>query len=163
MRLAKSKFRTLPQAKELIEVFKRGGKRVVLAGGCFDILHVGHVRYLQGAREAGDVLFVGVNSDASVRQLKGEGRPFVPEGERAEIIAALECVDYVFIFSDRTMDRVLRELKPDFYAKGTDYTEEGVPEIESVRSYGGRVVIVGDPKDHATRDLIRRIKVCGEA
>lgn len=129
----------------------------MFANGCFDLFHVGHVRYLEGARQQGDVLVVGVNSDRSVRQLKGEGRPLLPEDARAELLAAMECVDYVVIFDDLTAENILRDLRPDVHSKGTDYTEATVPEREVVRSWGGRVVIVGDPKDHSTRDVLARI------
>jgi len=130
---------------------------VVFANGCFDLFHVGHVRYLEGARQQGDVLVVGVNSDRSVRQLKGEGRPLLPEDARAELLAAMECVDYVVVFDEVTAENLLRDLRPDVHCKGTDYTEATVPEREVVRSWGGRVVIVGDPKDHSTRDVLARI------
>ena len=130
---------------------------MVFANGCFDIFHVGHVRYLEGARQQGDVLVVGVNSDSSVRQLKGEGRPLLHEDARAELLAAMECVDYVVVFDDLTAEPLLRDLRPDVHCKGTDYTENTVPEREVVRSWGGRVVIVGDPKDHSTRDVLARI------
>lgn len=133
------------------------GRKIVLANGCFDVLHAGHVRYLAGARELGDLLIVGINSDEHVASLKGEGRPIMPERERAEIVAALEAVDYVTIFSAPTVEDLLLDLKPDIHAKGTDYTEETVPEREVVRSYGGRVAIVGDPKDHSTSEMIESI------
>ncbi|MFH1574625.1 MAG: adenylyltransferase/cytidyltransferase family protein, partial [Acidobacteriota bacterium] len=133
-------------------------RKVVLANGCFDLIHVGHIRYLEGARAEGDVLIAAVNSDASVRLLKGEGRPLQPQSERAEIVASLESVDYVHIFNSPTVDALLRELQPDVHAKGTDYTPDTVPERETVRAYGGRVAIVGDPKNHATRDLIDRLR-----
>ncbi len=136
---------------------RQEGRQVVFANGCFDLFHVGHVRYLEGARQQGDVLVVGVNSDRSVRQLKGEGRPLLPEDARAELLAAMECVDYVVIFDDLTAENILRDLRPDVHCKGTDYTEATVPEREVVRSWGGRVVIVGDPKDHSTRDVLARI------
>ena len=133
------------------------GARVVLANGCFDVVHVGHVRYLRGARELGDVLVVAVNGDAAVRTLKGEGRPVMPAEERAEIIAAIEGVDYVTIFNTLTVEPVLRALRPDVHAKGTDYTPETVPERAIVAEYGGRVAIVGDPKDHSTTALLERM------
>ena len=133
------------------------GKKVVLANGCFDLLHVGHVRYLTAARALGDILVVAINSDGSVRQLKGEGRPLMNQEERAEIIAALACVDFVVIFNELNVSEVLKTLKPAIHAKGTDYTEETVPERTIVQAYGGAVRIVGDPKDHATSDLIRQI------
>lgn len=136
---------------------REAGSTLVLANGCFDLFHVGHLRYLQGAKEFGDILVVGVNSDRQARLLKGEGRPFVPENERAEIVSALRCVDLVTIFDDPTVETLIRTLRPDFHAKGTDYTTETVPEREIVREYGGKVVIVGDPKDHSTTDLINMI------
>ncbi|MBI4552095.1 MAG: adenylyltransferase/cytidyltransferase family protein [Candidatus Latescibacteria bacterium] len=134
------------------------GQRLVLANGCFDVLHVGHLRYLQAARALGDVLIVGVNSDASVRALKGPGRPVVPEAERAEVVAGLACVDYAFLFADLTVEPALRLLKPDVHAKGTDYTEDTVPERAVVEAYGGRVAIVGDAKTHSSRAMIERMK-----
>ena len=130
------------------------GKRIVLANGCFDILHVGHIRYLSGARALGDVLVVGVNSDSQVAIQKGPGRPVVPAVERAEILAALESVSYVTIFDEPTVEALLLALKPEVHAKGTDYTVDTVPEREVVRSYGGRVEIVGDPKDHSTSEIL---------
>ncbi|MBC8029742.1 MAG: adenylyltransferase/cytidyltransferase family protein [Pyrinomonadaceae bacterium] len=133
------------------------GLTVVLANGCFDVLHAGHVRYLKGARALGDLLVVAVNSDKQVNELKGAGRPLLPEAERAEIIASLEAVDLVTIFGEPTVTELLLALKPDVHAKGTDYTEETVPERDVVRSYGGRVAIVGDPKDHSTSELLRKV------
>jgi rfaE bifunctional protein nucleotidyltransferase chain/domain len=134
------------------------GSRIVFANGCFDILHVGHVRYLAGARELGDMLIVGINSDRQVAALKGSGRPVMPEHERAEIIASLESVDLVTIFDEPTVTELLLALQPDIHAKGTDYTENTVPERDVIRSYGGRVAIVGDPKDHSTSDLITTLR-----
>jgi rfaE bifunctional protein nucleotidyltransferase chain/domain len=131
---------------------------IVLANGCFDVLHAGHVRYLEGARALGDILVVGVNSDSEVAKLKGEGRPIMPEEERSEIVAALQAVDLVTIFDEPTVTELLLAIKPDVHAKGTDYTEETVPERDVVRSYGGRVAIVGDPKDHSTSEIIRRFQ-----
>ena len=136
---------------------RESGARIVLANGCFDVLHVGHVRYLAGARALGDVLVVGINSDARVAQLKGAGRPVLPATERAEIVASLESVTYVTIFAEPTVTELLLALKPDVHAKGTDYTEETVPERAVVRSYGGRVAIVGDPKDHSTSAILSRL------
>ena len=136
---------------------RESGSRIVLANGCFDVLHVGHVRYLAGARELGDVLVVGVNSDDQVARLKGEGRPVLPEEERAELVAALESVTYVTVFNEPTVEELLLALKPDVHAKGTDYTEDSVPERNVVRSYGGRVAIVGDPKDHSTSAILARL------
>src|SRR5829696_6150501 len=133
---------------------RASGARVVLANGCFDVLHVGHVRYLAGARELGDILIVGVNSDEQVAVQKGPGRPVLTAIERAEIVAALESVTYVTIFDEPTVEQLLRTLKPDVHAKGTDYTTDTVPERDIVRSYGGEVAIVGDPKDHSTSSII---------
>ena len=140
-----------------VEAARTGGARIVLANGCFDVLHVGHVRYLAGARELGDVLVVGINSDEQVARLKGAGRPVLPATERAEIVASLESVTYVTIFTEPTVAELLLALKPDVHAKGTDYTEETVPERAVVRSYGGRVAIVGDPKDHSTSAILSRL------
>jgi rfaE bifunctional protein nucleotidyltransferase chain/domain len=134
------------------------GAKIVLANGCFDLLHAGHIRYLQGAKALGDILVVGINSDEQVRSLKGGGRPFMPENERAEIISALRCVDFVTVFSESTVENLLLAIKPDFHAKGTDYTEESVPERQTVLSYGGKVAIVGDPKDHSSTGMIQNIK-----
>jgi D-glycero-beta-D-manno-heptose 1-phosphate adenylyltransferase len=133
------------------------GRRVVLANGCFDLLHVGHVRYLRAARGLGDALVVALNSDASVRRLKGPGRPVIPADERAELIGALASVDLVVVFDDDSAEALIARLRPDVHAKGTDYTEESVPERAAVLAAGGRVVIAGDPKSHATRDLIAAI------
>ena len=131
---------------------------MVLANGCFDILHAGHVRYLEGARREGDILAVAVNSDAGVRKLKGPDRPILPEQARAELVAALRCVDYVVIFGEDNVEALLRELRPDVHAKGTDYTAETVPERVVAVELGVRVAIVGDPKSHSTRDLLRGIR-----
>jgi D-glycero-beta-D-manno-heptose 1-phosphate adenylyltransferase len=139
---------------------KAGDSRIVLANGCFDILHAGHVRYLEGARALGDMLVVGINSDEQVARLKGAGRPVLPERERAELVASLQAVDLVTIFAEPTVTELLLAIKPDVHAKGTDYTEETVPERDVVRSYGGRVAIVGDPKDHSTSEILK--KVSGE-
>jgi rfaE bifunctional protein nucleotidyltransferase chain/domain len=140
-----------------VNTARQAGARVVLANGCFDVLHVGHIRYLAGARELGDVLVVGINSDRQVAIQKGAGRPVLPEQERAEIVAALESVTYVTIFDEPTVEQLLLALKPDVHAKGTDYTSETVPERDVVRSYGGQVAIVGDPKDHSTSAIIARL------
>jgi rfaE bifunctional protein nucleotidyltransferase chain/domain len=142
-----------------IDGARRTGARIVLANGCFDVLHAGHVRYLQGARALGDLLVVGVNSDAEVRRLKGEGRPILTEQDRAELIASLESVDLVTIFAEPTVTELLLAIRPDVHAKGTDYTEETVPERDVVRSYGGSVRIVGDPKNHSTSDLLKKVSV----
>ncbi len=136
---------------------RRDGHRIVFANGCFDLLHVGHVRYLESARQQGSVLVVGVNSDRAVRQLKGEGRPLLSEKERTELLAALEAVDYVTIFDDLTAEAVLRDLRPDVHCKGTDYTKATVPERDVIKEWGGEVAIVGDPKSHSTREVIARL------
>jgi rfaE bifunctional protein nucleotidyltransferase chain/domain len=141
----------------LLERDRQAGRTVAFANGCFDILHVGHVRYLSGAAREGDRLVVAVNDDESVRALKGEGRPIMPAAARAEIVAALRGVDYVVVFPERTVGRLLTALKPDVHCKGTDYTVETVPEGDIVRAYGGRIAIVGDPKDHSTQDLLARL------
>jgi D-glycero-beta-D-manno-heptose 1-phosphate adenylyltransferase len=136
--------------------WRLAGEQIVLANGNFDLLHVGHVRYLHGAKRLGGKLVVAINSDQSVRQLKGEGRPVMPEQERAEILAALADVDGVVIFSELDVRPIIREIRPDIHAKGTDYTVESVPERAAVLECGGRVAIVGDPKDHSTSELIRK-------
>jgi rfaE bifunctional protein nucleotidyltransferase chain/domain len=140
-----------------VSIERRRGVGIVLANGCFDLLHVGHIRYLAGAKALGGVLVVGINSDAQVRKLKGENRPFMTETERAEIVSALKFVDYVTIFDEPTVTELIRAVRPDFHAKGTDYTTETVPEREIVKEYGGRVAIVGDPKDHSSTDLIATV------
>jgi rfaE bifunctional protein nucleotidyltransferase chain/domain len=153
----KLKIKTLEELNAIVPQIRVSGRRIVFANGCFDLIHAGHIRYLQGARALGDVLILGVNSDACVTALKGEGRPLQNEADRAEILASMDCVDFVLLFDTPTVDGILKELRPDIHAKGTDYTEESVPERETVRAYGGRVAIVGDPKDHSTRDLIQTI------
>jgi D-glycero-beta-D-manno-heptose 1-phosphate adenylyltransferase len=140
-----------------VAIARRHGARVVLANGCFDILHVGHVRYLEAAKALGDLLVVGINADEQVRRLKGPGRPFVSERERAEVIAALRAVDLVTIFAEPNVEALLAALRPDIHAKGTDYTTETVPEREAVRAYGGRVAIVGDPKDHSSSQMVMQL------
>ena len=140
-----------------IDAERKNGSRVVLANGCFDVVHVGHVRYLAGARALGDVLVVGVNSDDQVARLKGPGRPILPAIERAELVDALAAVTYVTVFDEPTVTELLLAVKPDIHAKGTDYTEDSVPERDVVRSYGGRVAIVGDPKDHSTSAILARL------
>ncbi len=137
-----------------VAIERRRGARIVLANGCFDLLHVGHIRYLEAARALGNILVVGINSDEQVKQLKGANRPLMPEHERAEIVAALRFVDLVTIFAEPTVAELIRAIRPDVHAKGTDYTEETVPEREIVREYGGRTAIVGDPKDHSTTALL---------
>jgi len=136
---------------------RAGGRTIAFANGCFDILHVGHVRYLESAAREGDVLVVAINDDDSVRVLKGEGRPILAAEHRAELVAALRSVDFVVIFSEPTVAPLLEALHPDVHCKGTDYTVASVPERETVKAYGGRIAIVGDPKDHSTRDLLERI------
>jgi len=136
---------------------RQAGRTVALANGCFDLLHVGHVRYLEGAAREADVLVVAINDDASVRTLKGENRPILDEASRAELVSALRCVDYVVVFPELTVGPLLETLHPDVHCKGTDYTVETVPERAIVQAYGGRTAIVGDPKDHSTRDLIARV------
>ena len=146
--------------RELVErvaADRAAGRRVAFANGCFDVLHVGHIRYLQGAAAEGDRLVVAVNDDESVRELKGEGRPILAAAARAELVAAVRGVDYVVLFREPTVMRLLELLKPDVHCKGTDYTIETVPERDVVRAYGGRIAIVGDPKDHSTRDLLAKI------
>jgi rfaE bifunctional protein nucleotidyltransferase chain/domain len=133
------------------------GRTVALANGCFDLLHVGHIRYLEAARAEADVLVVAVNDDDSVRGLKGKGRPVLEAAQRAELVAALRAVDFVTIFPEPTVTPLVEALKPDVHCKGTDYTADTVPEREAVLAYGGRIAIVGDPKDHSTRDLLARI------
>jgi rfaE bifunctional protein nucleotidyltransferase chain/domain len=142
---------------QIVNRLKSEGKRIVLTNGCFDLLHVGHVRCLQGAKEQGDVLVLAVNSDESMKKLKRRGRPIMKEKERIEILEALECIDFITLFSEERLDRLLLILKPHVHAKGTDYTEETVPERETVLSYGGKIAIVGDPKSHSTSDLILSI------
>jgi D-glycero-beta-D-manno-heptose 1-phosphate adenylyltransferase len=143
------------QLRRRVAKWRAAGERVTLANGCFDVLHVGHVRYLHAAKELGGRLIVAVNSDDSVRALKGEGRPAMPAEERAEILAALSDVDAVVIFPEPDVRAIISELRPDVQAKGTDYTEESVPEGDLVREYGGRVAIVGDPKDHSATSFLR--------
>jgi rfaE bifunctional protein nucleotidyltransferase chain/domain len=138
---------------------RSAGIKIILANGCFDLIHAGHVRYLAGAKQLGGFLVVAINSDRQVRELKGGGRPFISERERAEILASFRFVDAVTIFDEPTVDELIACIRPDFHAKGTDYTTDSVPERERVRQYGGRVAIVGDPKDHSSTDLIARI--CG--
>src|SRR5438094_8061577 len=148
---------TLKEAGALSARLRAEGKRIVLANGVFDLLHVGHVRYLEAARALGDVLFVGVNGDAAVARLKGAGRPLMPARERAEVLAALRAVDHVVVFEEDTADALVAALRPAIHAKGTDYTAETVPERATVRRHGGRVVIDRAPKDHATRKAIPAI------
>jgi D-glycero-beta-D-manno-heptose 1-phosphate adenylyltransferase len=146
-----------PQLIEAVAAAKKDGQRIVFANGCFDVLHVGHVRYLEAAKALGDLLIVAINSDAQARRLKGAGRPLMPQDQRAEIVSALDAVDFVTIFDEPTVAELLLALKPDIHAKGTDYTEDTVPERDVVRSYGGRVAIAGDPKDHSSSEMIGKV------
>ncbi len=148
----------LARAARLSEDWRRRGRRIVLANGAFDLLHVGHVRYLSAARALGDVLVVAVNSDASVRALKGPPRPLVPEAERLELLAHLTCVDWLVLFDELTVAEVLRAIRPHIHAKGTDYTVTTVPEREIVAAWGGTTAICGDPKDHSTTDFLATIR-----
>ena len=148
---------TRPELIDRVAAARNNGARIVFANGCFDVLHVGHVRYLAGAKQLGDVLVVGINSDGQVAIQKGPGRPVLPATERAEIVGALESVTFVTIFEEPTVEELLLALKPDVHAKGTDYTTDTVPERDVVRSYGGQVAIVGDPKDHSTTQIISRL------
>ena len=158
MRAAHDKILAREKAAAEIAKLKRTGKRIVLANGCFDTLHVGHVRYLAGAKREGDILVVGVNSDASTREWKGPGRPILDEQARALLVAALRDVDYVVIFSEPNVEALLEEIRPEVHAKGTDYSADTVPEREVSRRLGIRVAIVGDPKDHSTRELFQAIR-----
>jgi rfaE bifunctional protein nucleotidyltransferase chain/domain len=158
MRRAESKIVSRDHLRGLIVGHKHRGERVVFANGCFDTLHVGHVRYLEGASREGDILVVAVNSDSSVSALKGAGRPILPESARAELVAALRAVDYVILFSEPNVDALLEFLRPDVHAKGTDYTAESVPERATAARLGIRVAIVGDPKDHSTREFLESVR-----
>jgi rfaE bifunctional protein nucleotidyltransferase chain/domain len=151
------KFKRLSELRRIIAVEKARGRTIVLANGCFDLFHVGHIRYLRAAKAKGDVLVVALNSDASVRKLKGKGRPILPQKERAQILASFSFVDYVTLFTERMVTRVLLALKPDIHAKGSDYSRETVPERDTVKAYGGRVAIVGGPKIRNTSQVIRDI------
>jgi len=142
---------------ERIATARKQGARIVLANGCFDVLHVGHIRYLEAAKALGDLLIVGINSDEQARRLKGEGRPVLSQDQRAEIVASLEAVDFVTVFNEPTVEELLLAIKPDIHAKGTDYTVDSVPERDVVRSFGGRVAIVGDPKNHSSSELIEKL------
>jgi rfaE bifunctional protein nucleotidyltransferase chain/domain len=158
MREAASKIVARDVLREKLADYKRRGRRIVFANGCFDMLHVGHIRYLEGARREGDVLVVGVNADSSVCNLKGPGRPILDEDARAQLVAALRCVDYVVLFAEANVEILLEELRPDVHAKGTDYTAETVPERAVAERLGIRVAIVGDPKDHSTRELLESVR-----
>jgi D-glycero-beta-D-manno-heptose 1-phosphate adenylyltransferase len=153
----KEKIKSIEAIKEIASRIRSTGHKIVLVNGCFDLLHAGHIRYLQHARELGDALILGINSDACVRKLKGDGRPLQSEADRAEILASIDCVDYVIVFNEPTVDAILMELKPDIHAKGTDYTTDNVPERATVLAYGGQTAIAGDAKNHSTCDLIKTI------
>src|SRR5580658_3190144 len=158
MRHAQHKIVSRESLREKLAEHKQHGQRVVFANGCFDTLHVGHVRYLEGARREGDLLVVGVNMDSSVCALKGPGRPILDENARAVLVSALRAVDYVLLFSEPSVESLLEALRPDVHAKGTDYTAETVPERATATRLGIRVAIVGDPKDHSTRDLLETVR-----
>lgn len=153
-----SKLKNLDELSNIVKRGREKGRKIVFANGCFDILHVGHIRYLKEAKELGDLLIVAINSDSSAKRLKGDGRPVTPENERAEIIAAIEYVDYVTIFNEPNVCNLLLTLKPDIHAKGTDYTEDSVPEVKTVRAYGGRVAITGDKKERSSTEIIKKVK-----
>ena len=158
MRRAESKIISRDQLHEELAGHKRRGERIVFANGCFDTLHVGHIRYLEGAKREGDVLVVGVNSDRSVCALKGAGRPILDEKARAQLVGALRAVNYVVIFDEPNVEALLETLRPDVHAKGTDYTSETVPERATAARLGIRVAIVGDPKDHSTREFFESVR-----
>jgi rfaE bifunctional protein nucleotidyltransferase chain/domain len=158
MREAASKIVARDMLRAKLAEHKRRGQRVVFANGCFDTLHVGHVRYLEGARRVGDVLVVGVNADSSVCELKGPGRPILDENARAQLVAALRPVNYVVLFAEPNVESLLEELRPDVHAKGTDYTTETVPERDIAARFGIQVAIVGDPKNHSTRELLESVR-----
>jgi rfaE bifunctional protein nucleotidyltransferase chain/domain len=158
MRAADAKLIERKDLPRIAKELREQGKKIVLANGCFDILHVGHVRYLAGARAEGDALVVGVNADAGVSGLKGPGRPVLNERARARLVAALREVDYVVIFAEPNVDALLAELRPDVHAKGTDYTADTVPERATAEQLGIRVAIVGDPKEHSTRELLQTVR-----
>jgi rfaE bifunctional protein nucleotidyltransferase chain/domain len=158
MRTAGSKVVALDDLRRRVKEARAAGRTIALANGCFDLLHVGHVRYLAGAKAEADLLVVGVNGDASVRRRKGPGRPVMPAQDRAHLLAALRSVDFVVVFEEDDVRGLIAALRPDVHCKGTDYTPETVPEGDAVRAYGGRVAIVGDPKDHDTHTLLRRLR-----
>jgi rfaE bifunctional protein nucleotidyltransferase chain/domain len=158
MRSAESKIATRARLRELLAGHRKRGQKIVLANGCFDTLHVGHTRYLAGARREGDILIVAVNSDSSVCALKGAGRPILPETARAALVGAVRAVDYVLVFSEPNVEALLEDLRPDVHAKGTDYTTESVPERATSARLGIRVAIVGDPKDHSTREFLDSVR-----
>ena len=152
-----NKLKTLPQLKKIVAAARRKGESVVLGNGCFDLIHLGHIRYLRDSRRKGDLLIVALNSDSSVRRLKGRGRPILDQKERAEILASFSFVDFLTIFRELNVQKILYALKPDIHVKGSDYTPDTVPEKDAVRAVGGRVAIAGGPKVRATRDVIRQI------
>ncbi len=154
----KNKFQPIKTLQLTVQNLKKDGKRIVFANGIFDILHVGHIRYLEGAKELGDILIVALNSDSSARGLKGKEKPIIPLEERIEIISSIQAVDYVTSFEEEDAEKTLLILKPHVHAKGTDYTTETVPEKNVVASFGGKIAIVGDPKDHSTKDIIQKVK-----
>jgi D-glycero-beta-D-manno-heptose 1-phosphate adenylyltransferase len=158
IRSAESKIVTREHLRELLTEHRRGGQKIVFANGCFDTLHVGHIRYLEGARSEGDILVVAVNSDLSVCTLKGDGRPILPETARAVLVGALRSVDYVLVFSEPNVEALLEDLCPDVHTKGTDYTTDTVPERATSARLGIRVAIVGDPKDHSTRQFLNSVR-----
>jgi len=151
------KFYPLPQLKQIIQDEKKKGNTIVLANGCFDLIHVGHIRYLKESRKTGDILVVALNSDSSVRKIKGKGRPILSESERIEILSSFSCVDYITTFDETNVEKVLLALKPHIHAKGSDYTKKSVPEKETVLSYGGKIEITGGPKIRSTSDIIKAI------
>ena len=158
MRKAAAKIVSRDVLRERLAEHRRQNRSIVFANGCFDALHVGHIRYLEGARREGGILVVGVNADSSICQLKGPGRPIIDENARAQLVAALRCVDYVVLFAEPNVEALLQELRPDVHAKGTDYTAETVPERAIAARLGIRVAIVGDPKDHSTRELLESVR-----
>jgi len=145
------------ELSSIVKRLKKRGKKIVFANGCFDILHVGHIRYLKGAKKKGDVLIVGINSDKSVRRIKGRGRPILSQGDRAKLVSAIEVVDYVTIFNEDNVERTLEVLRPDIHVKGTDYTKDTVPEKETAKRLGIKIVIAGDKKRHSTKELLKTI------
>lgn len=153
----RSKIKTASEMREITARLRAQGKVVVFTNGCFDLLHGGHISYLEGSRALGDVLILGLNSDVSIRELKGAGRPIYPDGQRLEILAAIEAVDYIVVFSTRSCDQLLAEIHPDIHAKGTDYTAETVPERVTAQRLGIRTVIAGAPKENSTRDIIELV------
>ncbi|MHA1833303.1 MAG: D-glycero-beta-D-manno-heptose 1-phosphate adenylyltransferase [Candidatus Baldrarchaeia archaeon] len=154
----RSKIKTLTELKQIVDKIRRQGKKIVFTNGCFDLLHIGHVRYLQEAKNLGDILIVAVNSDESVKKIKGKGRPIIPAEERSEVIAALECVDYVVVFHETLPNRMIKILKPDVHVKGGDYSIGELPEAKIVKSHGGKVVILGKVEGHSTSEIIKRVK-----